>query len=247
MSASFEGRTAIVTGAAGGIGLAVARRLAAGGADVILTDVQDEMGEAAAAGIGARYRRCDVADEADWEALLELAPRLDILVNNAGIIPKSQDFATFSLADWRRVHAVNLDGVFLGCRFAVRVMGKRGGSIINMASAGGLRPHADFAAYCSSKAAVSTLTKAVALYCGKSGLPIRCNAVLPGAVDTPMTQGLRAASADPEAARKATLEAYPIGFIAEPDDIAGVVAFLASDDARFMTGSQVVVDGGFTI
>ena len=247
MDQPLAGRTAIVTGAAEGIGLGIATSLTRDGASVIITDVQDAKGEAAAQALGGRYVRCDVASEEDWAKLRRAVTKVDILVNNAGINPAAQDLCEMSLETWRSIHAVNLDGVFLGCRFAVKAMGDHGGSIVNIASAGALHPHVNYPAYSSSKAAVCTLTKSVALYCGRYNLPIRCNAVLPGAVETPMVRRLRGVQGDPEAARAAVLANYPIGFIGEPSDIGAVGAFLCSDAARYMTGAQVAVDGGFLI
>jgi 3(or 17)beta-hydroxysteroid dehydrogenase len=137
-------------------------------------------------------------------------------------------FDALSLDSWRRTLAVNLDGVFLGCRWAVRAMAGRGGSVVNIGSAAGRKPVPDMAAYSASKAAVEMLTRTVALHCGRERLGIRCNAVLPGSVETPMVSRLRETAADPAAARARVAALHPIGFVGAPDDIAGAVAWLTS-------------------
>lgn len=248
--AAAETPVAVVTGAAEGIGNAIARRLARGGMHVVLADIQDHKGETAAREIHGTYLHCNVAQEADWKVLMDdLAARfgrLDVLVNNAGINPASQDFADYPLSAWHNMLAVNLDSVFLGCRMAVNTM-RKGGTIVNIASAAAQKPVGDMAGYCASKAAVCMLTKAVALYCGQHKLDIRCNAVLPGSVETPLVDRLRDAAPDPAAARKAAAARHPIGFVGAPADIANMVHFLVSAEARFITGAEFRVDGGLTL
>jgi 3(or 17)beta-hydroxysteroid dehydrogenase len=244
-------RLAVVTGAAEGIGLAIARRLATEGARVVLADRQLDLARVAAAALpDAHAVALDVADEASWGTFateVGALGRPDLLVNNAGINPGPSLFADLPLATWRQVMAVNLDGVFLGCRWAVQVMAGRGGCIINIGSAAGRKPAPDMAAYSASKAAVEMLTRTVALYCGRERLGVRCNAVLPGSIETPMVSRLREASGDPAAARARVAALHPIGFVGAPDDIAGAVAWLASDEARFVTGAVLAVDGGLSI
>lgn len=246
----FNGDVAIVTGGAEGIGAAIARRLAADGASVLIADVQDAKGEALAAEIGGAYARCDVGEESDWARTFAKARDLGpirILVNNAGINPGVMPFESLSLNDWRRVMRVNLDGVFLGCREATRAMRDEGGCIVNIASAQSLKPNPDYPAYAASKAGVASLTRTLALYFGAQGLPIRCNAVLPGSVDTPLTDRLRADTGDETAARARSAARHPIGFVGVPDDIAAATSFLASNEARFITGALMPVDGGLSI
>lgn len=196
----------------------------------------------------------DTSCEEAWLAL-EADPDVgtpDILVNNAGINPGPHPLETYPLAEWRRIHAVNLDGVFLGCRYALRTMGRRsdtgsdtrGGTIINIASATAKRVSATMPAYCASKAAVIALTRSVALYCEQERLPIRCNFISPGSVETPMIERLRSASGDAAAARARTMAAHPVGFVGAPADVAAMALFLASDQARFITGAGFAVDGG---
>jgi len=241
MAGRLDGKVAIVTGAAMGIGEGIARRLAAEGAKVFLTDVATDAGEQVAAEIGpsARFMRHDVASEAEWEdvrdAVLALHGRLDVLVNNAGIqIAASIEDATF--ADWRKVQAVNADGVFLGCRMAVWAMKETGGgSIVNIASVASHSGEAGGAAYCASKGAVRALTKSVAVYAKPFG--IRCNSVHPGTIDTPMVWGMRAPMGLPAS----------VPGVGAPDDIAYAVLYLASDEARYVTGAELLVDNGRTI
>ncbi|MDB5445242.1 MAG: oxidoreductase, short-chain dehydrogenase/reductase family [Phenylobacterium sp.] len=241
MAGRVEGKVAVVTGAAMGLGEAIARRLAAEGAQVVLTDVAEAEGRKVADDIGpaAAFLRHDVSSEAEWaavgDAVLAAHGRIDILVNNAGIqIAAPIDEARFE--DWRKVQSVNADGVFLGCRMAVRAMKPAGGgAIVNVASVASHSGEPYGAAYCASKGAVRALTKSVAVYAKPFG--IRCNSVHPGAIDTPMVWNMRTALGLPAS----------VPGIGQPDDIAWAVLYLASDEARYVTGAELLVDNGRTI
>jgi 3alpha(or 20beta)-hydroxysteroid dehydrogenase len=258
-------KVALVTGAAMGIGAACARTLAAHGARVLVADIADQEARAVAGGIVrdggvAESVHLDVTQEADWRRVIDDAVArhggLDVLVNNAGIALVHSLLET-SLDEWRRVHAVNLDGVFLGTRHAVDVMrpgGKsgRGGSIINMSSVGGLIGAEGLSAYCSTKGGVRLFTKSVAIEVGKAGYGIRVNSVHPGNTDTPMFRKelrdmLESGMAGSEAeALQYYMKMQALPDIGQPEDVAAMVLFLASDAARFVTGAEFVVDGGLT-
>jgi 3(or 17)beta-hydroxysteroid dehydrogenase len=205
VSGRVEGKVAIVTGGASGIGAATVRRLAAEGARVVVADVNRELGEAVAkeAGGAAAFAQHDVSDEASWMRLVSDTEtrhgKLDVLVNNAGIVLMANVEET-TLEQWRRVHAVNSEGVFLGCKHAIpALLASGGGSIVNVSSAAALVGMPAVAAYGASKGAVRSLTKAVAVHCLQRGYPIRCNSIHPGGMVTPMAQGLAemAAAAPP--------------------------------------------------
>jgi NAD(P)-dependent dehydrogenase (short-subunit alcohol dehydrogenase family) len=244
---------AIVTGASLGIGKACAELLAREGAKVVLTDLLDAEGGAVAdaiveAGGQATALRHDVASEDDWIRVVASTVarfgRLDILVNNAGVGwggPPEEE----SLERWRRLMSVNLDGVFLGVKHAIPAMGP-GGSIINISSIEGLVGDPNLGAYNASKGGVRLYTKSTALYCAKAGLGIRVNSVHPGYIWTPMVENYLRQTGDVAAGRKALDALHPIGHIGEPRDIAYGVLYLASDEARFVTGSELVIDGGYT-
>jgi 3(or 17)beta-hydroxysteroid dehydrogenase len=255
----LEGRVAVVTGAASGIGRAAALRLAQAGARVVAADL-DEAGEATAREIGASgaealFARLDVTDEAAWRRTLEAAvgrwTRLDCLVNGAGI-SITRSVTELSLDEWRRVLSVNLDGVFLGTKHAVAAMRRagKGGSIVNVSSASGLVGSPGASAYCASKGGVRLFTKAVALECAKDG--IRVNSIHPGAVRTPMWEKaecwpqLVAKAGSADAAYRVLEAATPVGRMADPAEIADAIFYLASDASRFVTGSELVIDGGYT-
>ena len=249
----LDGKTALVTGAARGIGEATARRFATEGASVFVTDVDEARGNAVAKGLGAFFLRLDVARDSDWAAamqiVLEQHGRLDILVNNAGItgfdegvIP--QDPENCSLEGWRRVHEVNLDGVFFGCRYGIRAMKARGGSIVNLSSRSGLVGIPFAVAYASSKAAVRNHTKSVALYCAAMGYPIRCNSVHPAAILTPMWDPMLGHGPDRPARMAAMVADTPLRRFGTPDEVAAAIAYLASDESGYMTGAEIVLDGG---
>lgn len=251
----FSGKVALVTGAASGIGAAAARRLAREGALVVVTDLDGEGAAEVAREVDADALafRLDVRDEQDWEAAAErlrAAGRpLDVLVNNAGITgfveglgPQDPELCT--LETWRAVHATNLEGVFLGCRMAIRFMGRRGGSIVNVSSRSGVVGVPLACAYASSKAAVRNHTRSVALYCAARRYPIRCNAVHPGPVLTAMwEQMLGKDSGRTERLREFSAD-VPLGRFGQPEEIAAAIAYAASDDASYMTGSELHLDGG---
>jgi NAD(P)-dependent dehydrogenase (short-subunit alcohol dehydrogenase family) len=253
-----EVRVALVTGAAHGIGEAIARRFAADGLRVIVTDIDDEAGRAVAASLGgaAEYRHLDVRSEEDWDRVsddvLEAHGRLDVVVNNAGITgfeegPVPHDPEHAALADWRRVHETNLDGTFLGCRAAIRAMRHTGrGAIVNVSSRSGLSGVPGAAAYASSKAAIRNHTKSVALYCAEQGLHIRCNAVFPGAILTRMWEPMLGDGPERDERMRGLVADVPVQRMGSPEEVAAAVAYLASDEAGYTTGSEVVIDGGLT-
>lgn len=245
-------KVALVTGAASGLGAASAALLIREGARVLLTDVQDDRGLALADSLGenARYLRLDVTREDDWRHAIGQIQRtfgaLHVLVNNAGL-GMLGDVETTSLDDWRRIHAVNLDGTFLGCKHgipAIRASG--GGSIVNISSISGIVAGHNLAAYNSSKAAVRHLTKSVALHCARTRSNIRCNSIHPTFVATPILDAMLATAADPEAARRKLAAQIPLGAIGEPDDVAFAVLYLASDESKLMTGAELILDGGLS-
>ncbi len=249
----LSGKVALVTGAASGLGAATARRLAKEGATVVLTD-RDIVGEDIAAHIvdtGGRavFRLHDVTSQPDWAAAVEHAVadfgRLDILVNNAGVAGGNHELMDHSFDAWRQILSVNLDGVFLGLRHAgPRIAASGGGSVINISSILGKVGMAGAAAYCASKGGVTLLTKAAALEWAPLG--IRVNSIHPGFIDTPMVSGALAGREDGNEMRVALMAAHPLGRFGVPKEIGDAVAFLASDDASFITGAELVVDGGYT-
>ena len=231
--------------------------LAREGATVVLTDLKDSEGQTVAGGIHgeggkALYLHHDVASEDDWESVMartvEEFGRLDVLVNNAGVgvgaPPEEQ-----TLEQWRWLMSINLDGVFLGTKHAILAMKQyppKGGSIINLSSIEGLVGDPNLGAYNASKGGVRLYTKSVALYCAKSGLNIRVNSIHPGYIWTPMVETYLKEHGDVTEGRKAVDAMHPIGHVGEPDDIAYGVVYLASDKSKFVTGSELVIDGGYT-
>ncbi len=251
--ARLSGKVALVTGAASGIGAAAARRLARDGASVLLTD-RDLAGEEVAARIvadggQAGFRLHDVTSHPDWAAAVEHAVsdfgRLDILVNNAGISGGRHELMDHSYDAWRQILSVNLDGVFLGLRHAgPRIAAAGGGSVINISSILGKVGLGGAAAYCASKGGVTLLTKAAALEWAPLG--IRVNSVHPGFIDTPLVSNALAEREDGNEMRVALMAAHPVGRFGLPREIGDAIAFLASDEASFITGAELVVDGGYT-
>jgi 3(or 17)beta-hydroxysteroid dehydrogenase len=247
-------KVAIITGAAGGIGQAMASLLASEGAKVVVADINEAHGKNAAdnieqAGGKALFVKLDVTSENSWNKLINktLAEfgKLDVLVNCAGAL-FAKPIEETSLEDWRGLMSVNVDGVFLGTKHAAGTMKKSGGgSIINISSfAGTVRTVDDMARYCASKGAVKLFTKAAALEFSKAGhdYNIRVNSIHPGVTETPLNEPLRGI----EELKQSMLSRDPIGFFAKPIDIAYGILYLASDESRFATGSELVVDGGWT-
>lgn len=244
----LSGKVAIVTGCASGIGAATVRRLRAEGADVLGTDMNAEGGAALCAEVGAVFARQDVADIALWPTIIAEAVdrwgRLDILVNNAGTV------SALSIEDvtdeaWDRIFAINVKGTMAGCRAAIAAMkanpGGSKGAIVNIASTTAMAALPSDVAYSSSKGAVRVLTRSVAVHCAQQGYNIRCNTVIPGATDTGIlthaegvTPGLKAAVA----------KTSPLNRLADPAETAAAIAFLVSDECPYMTGAEMLVDGG---
>jgi NAD(P)-dependent dehydrogenase (short-subunit alcohol dehydrogenase family) len=248
----LSGKAAFVTGAASGLGRAIAEAFVAEGARVAVADIDEEGGRAAAEALGpaALFLRHDVTDEGSWERSLAAAAaafgRIDTLVNNAGIAVVANIEKT-SLEDWRRVQAVNVEGVFLGCKHALpHLRAAGGGAIINMSSVAGIIGDPSLAAYCASKGAVRLLTKSVALHCARRKDGVRCNSIHPVFTATPMVDAMLASARDPAQRRAALESAVPLGRLGAPEDVAAAAVYLASDEARFVTGTELVVDGGLT-
>ena len=245
-------KVCIVTGAASGMGRADAIRLAAEGAKVVLTDLNERDGQAAAAEIGenALFIKHNVTSEEDWKKGVDAAVSqfggLDVLVNNAGMMTMGS-VVDCSLDDYRRVNAVNSEGVFLGCKYAIPAMEAtgRGGSIINMSSVAALHGMSFIAAYSASKGAVAALTKSVALYCRERRNGIRCNSIHPDGVKTPMVFKVAtgAETATREEIESLSTEANPM---CEPEDIAALVVYLASDESRFVNAAEMLIDNAAT-
>jgi NAD(P)-dependent dehydrogenase (short-subunit alcohol dehydrogenase family) len=261
MSGRVEGKVALITGGASGIGRGCAEKLAAEGAVAVVTDLQDDKGDETVAAIEkaggkAWYLHHDVTDEAAWEGVVaEIKTRhgrLDILVNNAGI-GIGGSIVEMKLEDWRRQTAVNLDGVFLGTKHSIPLMRASGdgGSIINISSVAGLKGSAMLAGYCATKGGVRLFTKAVAMECANAKDGIRVNSVHPGLIETPiwLTVGQAVnplANAPPDLDAMSAL-AVPLGVKGWPLDIANGVLWLASDESRYVTGQELVIDGGLTV
>jgi len=250
MSGELSGRVAIVTGGASGIGAASAALLAEAGAAVVIADLK-----AAKDSVG-RFVQHDVTAEASWQALLadvlKREGRLDIMVNNAGISGGAGSVESTDVETWQRVQAVNSEGVFLGCKYAIQGMKRTGpdkpkskGSIVNISSVAGLQAGAGALAYTASKGAVRLLSKSVALYCAEQKYDIRCNSVHPGGVDTPIFDLLWQMVGREQG--KAFLDArHPIGHMAQPRELGEVVLWLASDRSSFVTGAEIAADGALT-
>ena len=250
----LNGKTALVTGAARGIGAAISQAFADEGAYVIVTDIDEDKGRATADAIGGTFVRLDVSSEAEWTEVARQIPTVDVVVNNAGITglegplegnPPAHDPENAELADWRAVHAVNLDGTFLGCRYAIRAMRAKGsGSIINISSRSGLVGIPLAAAYASSKSAIRNHTKSVALYCASQGLSIRCNSIHPAAIMTPMWEPMLGTGPDRADREAAMIKDTPMRRFGKPEEVAALAVLLGSDEATYMTGAELTIDGG---
>ena len=247
---------AVITGGASGLGKAIAQRFAAEGARVCITDIQVDLGEECATEGGFTFLQHDVRDETRWVSVIreveERFGRLNVLVNSAGIAGPAgaANPENTRLADWQKIFAVNVEGVFLGCRTAIPAMRRAGGgSIINVSSIAGLLATPAATAYGASKAAVRQLTKSVAQHCAEQQLNIRCNSLHPGTVRTPLLDQhveeiARARDVSFETVLAEFKSRVPMGEFALPDDIAAAAAFLASEESRYITGTKLIVDGG---
>ncbi len=252
MSGRLQDKVGLVTGGASGFGRQSAIRMAEQGALVCVTDINDTDGAETAAMLGSRgfYLHHDVTDAANWNtvirAVLDRFGKLQVLVNSAGVAMENDDIASCDDAIWNTVMDVNLHGTFLGCRLAVEPMRRAGGgSIINLSSVLGLRGTGDALAYCASKGAVRLLTKSVAVHCARQKTNIRCNSIHPGYMLTSMVrQFIEETGDDDEAQTLSSL--HPLGRMGDSDDIAHMVVYLASDESTFVTGAEMVVDGGYT-
>jgi NAD(P)-dependent dehydrogenase (short-subunit alcohol dehydrogenase family) len=247
---TLDGAICVVTGGARGIGEAICKAFHSEGAQVVLTDIDESEGRKAADTICCQFRKLDVRSEDDWSALAEAVPAADVVVNNAGVTgfedgAAPHDPENASLADWRAVHAVNTDGTFLGCRYALRAMrDAQAGSIINMSSRSGLVGIPGAAAYAASKAAIRNHTKSVALYAAQQGWAVRCNSIHPAAVLTPMWEPMLGEGPEREANMAALVADTPLKRFGTPEEVAALALYLASPESGYMTGAELTLDGG---
>lgn len=247
----LDGKIALITGGASGLGRESARLFAREGARVAITDINTEGGRAVAAEIGdaALFLEHDVTSEARWIEVLDATVAafggLHVLVNSAGI-GLSKSVEDTELAEWRRVHAIDLDGVFLGCKHAIaRIAASGGGSIVNISSIAGIIAGHNMAAYNSAKAGVRHLSKSVALHCARKGTNIRCNSVHPAFIDTPILDPYKERFGEDVALDKFARQ-IPLGRVGRPLEVAYAILYLASDESSFTTGTELIVDGGIS-
>jgi 3(or 17)beta-hydroxysteroid dehydrogenase len=249
----LNGKVALITGAGSGMGRAIAHRFAQEGASLIISDIDLVSVNQVADEISGPVRAMaqDISQEDGWTEVVDAAVntfgQLDLLVNNAGsAIEGTPESST--LEDWRRILAVNVEGLYIGCRTAIPAMREGGGVIINIASTVAISAAPpQLAAYGASKGAVRQYTKTLARYCGVNGYNIRCNSINPGAINTPMLQASIDRTENPERYARLMAEKAPLGRIGEPEDIANAALFLASDEAGFITGAELNVDGGVSV
>jgi 3(or 17)beta-hydroxysteroid dehydrogenase len=259
MTGRVAGKRVLITGGAGGLGAAIARRLAEQGAVVLIGDVQDDAGRALASELRGTYYPLDVSSEAQWQSVIDAVRHdfggLDALVNNAGIAHSrgGEDIERIEIDDLHRIFAVNVDGTVLGCKHAIPLMAKSGpGAIVNLSSIAALIPAAFVISYGASKATIAHVTRSVAIHCAQAGYGIRCNSVHPGQIRTAMMNSIiervgRETNMGTDAAGTLFNAQIPLGRPQEPEDIAHAVLFLISDESRFVTGTQLVVDGGMAL
>lgn len=252
----LEDKVALVTGAASGLGKAIAKLFVQQGATVTITDIDEQTGQVVANEIGAKFLLQDVGNEATWEKIItdvtETSNGLHILVNNAGISNRaeSNDPELTSFDSWSKVMHINAGGVFLGCKHAIPAIKQSGGgSIVNISSIAALVATPFLTSYGASKAAVCQFSKSVAIHCAEKGYGIRCNSVHPGQIMTPMLEGLfedmgKEAGLSIEAMRSEFLKKIPLGDFGLPEEVASTVLFLASEKSSHITGQQFVIDGG---
>ena len=244
----LDGRVALITGGASGLGAEDARTLAREGAKVVITDIQEELGSKVASEIpGCTFLKHDVSSEAEWQAVIgktvEMHGTIDILVNNAGLV-RFGTIEDMSFADYKLQIDIMLDSTFLGCKYAIPHMSKNGnGSIVNMASIGGIKGISVSPAYAAAKGGIIAMTRSIAIHCREQGYRIRVNSIAPGGIVTPMTaQAVAELDAD-DPGLKQNVD-HGMG---QPSDIANMVLYLASDDGRHITGTNIVIDNGETI
>lgn len=254
--ARLASKKVLITGAARGIGRAIAELYVAEGATVILSDINDSEGQALANQLGEKafYLHLDVALESHWQSAAELIKKryghLDVLVNNAGITgfletTGPHDPENLDLASWHKVHNINLDGVALGCKYGIMLMKlSKAASIVNISSRSGIVGIPAAAAYASSKAGVRNHSKSVALFCAEKKYPIRCNSIHPGAILTPMWDMMLGEGDARENAIKSVSADVPLGIMGEPQDVAYAALYLASDESKYVTGIELNIDGG---
>ena len=251
----LKGKVAIITGGASGIGRAICERFCEEGATVVVADMNEAAGQQVAKTLGDQSSFCqlDVREKDQWHSLMNEVTqkhrKLDILVNNAGILSTTsrQSVEDVNLEEWRSVQSVNVEGVFLGCQAAVKAMKSLGGVIINLSSVAGLIASPGILAYGASKGAVRQLTKSIAVDCARKGYGIRCNSVHPGLIDTDMGQNsMHMGGGNPEENYRNRIALTPMGEAGSPIDIANGILFLASEEARHVTGAELVIDGGLT-
>ena len=254
MTDRLKGKVALITGGASGLGANAAELMAQEGASVVVADIAADRGKAVADQLGpaGHFVKLDVTSEDNWKAAIQETVdkfgALHVLLNSAGI-GLSKTVEDITLDEWRKVHAIDLDGVFLGCKHGVAEIKKHtarlGGSVINISSISGIIAGANMAAYNSAKAGVRLLSKSVALHCAKSGYNIRCNSVHPTFIDTPILDKYRDRFGQEQMQQKLGRQ-VPIGRLGRPEEVGWALVFLASDESSFMTGSEVVIDGGIS-